>query len=369
MARILLLHLADSGHHAAARAIDAALKALHPGVQTHLVDPLELAHPYFSALIHKTYMALIRGTPELWDAMYDSVRLARLNRRVQWLRRRGQSAAMRNLLGWFRPNAVVCTQAYSFGVMSAYQERYGATFPLFGVVTDYRPHRFWVQDGTGRYLVPDEEAAQRLVALGVAPGRILVCGIPIHPAFATVRPADPPVETVPRILVMGGSQGLGVRFATVRKLDRATARFAVDVVTGHNRRLYRRLERTRLRFHHPLHVRGYVPHVADLMSRSRLLISKPGGLTCAEAMATGLPMLVVRPLPGQESGNLEKLVRHGAALHLQADHEIPEAVDSLLAHPERLASMRRSALRLGRPTAAFDIARAVLTAIEKGAGA
>ena len=53
-----------------------------------------------------------------------------------------------------------------------------------------------------------------------------------------------------------------------------------------------------------------------IMRRASLLIGKPGGLTSAEAMASGTPMLIIRPLPGQERGNTEMLVRNGAAQRL-----------------------------------------------------
>ena len=362
MPRVLILHLGNSGHHTAARAIEAALRALNPAVRTLCVDPIAYAHPYFSKLIHHTYLGLLRGTPELWDVMYDSVRLDRLTRRIRWLTHRGQSRAYVGMLADFRPDAVVCTQAYSFGVMAAYQKAYGARFPLFGVTTDYRPHRFWVQDGASTLVVPDEDAARRLASLGVARQRIKVYGIPVSPQFAVGPGSSAPPAGRPRVLVMGGSLGLGARYSTLRQLDRATGDFAIDVVAGTNVRLRRHLLRRRAGFAHPLRVRGYVQDVHALMHRASLLISKPGGLTSAEAMVAGLPMIVVRPLPGQESGNLEKLVSRGAAVHLKSDDELPATVDTLLSDPERLARMQANARALGKPAAVRDIAREILAA-------
>ena len=96
------------------------------------------------------------------------------------------------------------------------------------------------------------------------------------------------------------------------------------------------------------------------MHRASLLISKPGGLTSAEAMAVGLPMVLVRPLPGQERGNTEMLVRHGAAVHVPEDRDVAGVVTSLLANRELLQMMRERALDLGRPDAAMEVARRVL---------
>ena len=100
-----------------------------------------------------------------------------------------------------------------------------------------------------------------------------------------------------------------------------------------------------------------------VMRRASLLIGKPGGLTSAEAMATGTPMLIIRPLPGQERGNTEMLVRHSAAIHLDRDRDLPAVVSSLLANTKLLNLMADRARALGKPDAAHEIARTVLAAI------
>ena len=163
-----------------------------------------------------------------------------------------------------------------------------------------------------------------------------------------------------RILVMGGSRGLGARYATIRQLDRAAADFTIDVVTGTNRRLRKQLLAARHKFRHPIRIRGYVKDAMAIMRRASLLIGKPGGLTSAEAMASGTPMLIIRPLPGQERGNTEMLVRHGAAIHLDRDRDLPAVVASLLANAALLDMLAARARALGKPDAAREIAAAVL---------
>ena len=119
----------------------------------------------------------------------------------------------------------------------------------------------------------------------------------------------------------------------------------------------------RHRFKHPIRIRGYVQDVVALMHRASLLISKPGGLTVAEAMATGLPLILIRPLPGQEKGNTDVLVRYGAAVHLQRDRDVPPVVTTLLGKPAILDMMRMRARELGKPDAAGDTARVILAEI------
>jgi processive 1,2-diacylglycerol beta-glucosyltransferase len=120
------------------------------------------------------------------------------------------------------------------------------------------------------------------------------------------------------------------------------------------------LIRNRAAFTHPLRVRGYVRDTLALMKRSSLLVTKPGGLTVAEACAVGVPMVLVRPLPGQERGNTDVLVRQGAAIHVQRDCDVQHAVTDLLHNRDLLYMMGARARTLGRASAAVDIAAAVL---------
>ena len=371
MARILICYLVqNSGHHSAARAIEQALHRADPTVNTMCVDLLAYTHPRWSALIQKMYMVTIRRTPELWDTLYDSPWVYYMTRRVRTLIQRGNSRGLLQLMEDFRPDAAICTQAHPLAVLKAYAARRGTRMPLWGVVTDLIPHRFWVSgEGDVRYVVPSEEAAGRLVLLGVPRRNIRVLGIPINPGFVAERKMPVRKDENTRVLVMGGSRGLGVRYRTIRYLDQCTEDFTIDVVTGSNRRLRARLARRRNTFRHPIRIRGFVKDVVALMHRASLLLTKPGGLTSAEAMATGLPMVLIRPLPGQEKGNTEILVRHGMAVHLHKDREVTPVVSTLLRNKELLEMMSERARSMGKPEAAMNIATHVLAELKDGSAA
>ena len=361
--RILICYLVrNSGHHAAARAIEAQIKKLNPIAETRCLDLLETTHPTWSALVQYAYMSTIRRTPELWEALYDNFWFDWLTKWIRPLVQRGSSLKLRILMDAFQPDAIVCTQAHPFSVLSAYARRQGKPIPLWGVITDFLPHRFWhvPPDERIRYVVPAETAMQRLMILGTPAERIHLFGIPIQADVLAARGRTVSRGDGRRVLVMGGSRGLGARYATIRQLDRTAADFTIDVVTGTNRRLRKQLLAARHKFRHPIRIRGYVQDAMALMRRASLLIGKPGGLTSAEAMASGTPMLIIRPLPGQERGNTETLVRHGAAIHLDRDRDLPAVVASLFANPALLDRMADRARSLGKPGAAREIAAAVL---------
>ncbi|MFH0879275.1 MAG: glycosyltransferase [Lentisphaerota bacterium] len=365
MARILICYLVrNSGHHSAARALEEALHKVDPSVETMCIDLLEYSHPKWSLVIQKFYMVTIRRTPEVWEALYDKLWLDYLTRKIRGLIQRGNSKPLVQLMEQFAPDAAVCTQAHPLAVLSAYAERNQSNIKLWGVVTDFIPHRFWVVQGKpAEYVVADDASAERMVWLGIPRNRTHILGIPINPGFVAERKTRISLEGGKRILVMGGSRGLGAKFRTLRYLDKINQPFTIDVVTGTNRKLRAQLVRRRGSFRHPIRIRGYVKDVVALMHRASLLISKPGGLTVAEATAVGLPMILIRPLPGQEKGNTDVLVRQGAAVHLQTDRDLVPIVSTLMGNQELLGMMRERALALGRPDAALDIAKKVLSSL------
>ena len=100
---------------------------------------------------------------------------------------------------------------------------------------------------------------------------------------------------------------------------------------------------------------GYTSRMADLMKISDLFIGKPGGLTTAEALACGLPMVIISPIPGQEERNSDHLLEDGVAVKCNEMTTIPYKIDTLLDDPLRLEQMRRRAFAMSRPEAARTI--------------
>jgi processive 1,2-diacylglycerol beta-glucosyltransferase len=96
------------------------------------------------------------------------------------------------------------------------------------------------------------------------------------------------------------------------------------------------------------------------------VVSKPGGLTSSEALAVGLPMVIVNPVPGQESRNNDFLLENGAAVKANGLASIQLKVERLLSDRERLSRLAANARAIARPAAAFDVARYALSTASRG---
>jgi processive 1,2-diacylglycerol beta-glucosyltransferase len=127
------------------------------------------------------------------------------------------------------------------------------------------------------------------------------------------------------------------------------------VVCGRNEELKGELQRLSAPPRHRVHLLGFTREIDQLMAAADLIVSKPGGLTTSETLARGLPMVIVNPVPGQESRNSDYLLENGAAIKVNHPALLPMKVTRLLDDPARLARMRDAARSLGHPRAAFDV--------------
>src|SRR6202022_1192942 len=111
---------------------------------------------------------------------------------------------------------------------------------------------------------------------------------------------------------------------------------------------------------HRTKVLGFTDQIDELMAAADLVVSKPGGLTTSEVLARGAAMVVINPIPGQESRNSDFLLENGAAIKINNGGTMTYKLSQLLEDPKRLATLKASARRLARPRAAFDVARLAL---------
>jgi len=106
---------------------------------------------------------------------------------------------------------------------------------------------------------------------------------------------------------------------------------------------------------------GYTTKMDEYMSAADLLLGKPGGLTTSEALAKSLPIVIVRPIKGQEERNADHLLEEGVAIRCNNLPVLGYKIDSLLNDPRRLTQMRKNARRLAKPNAAFRIVKKLLS--------
>ncbi len=365
--RILLMYISPrSGHHAAALAIDKALHQIDPTITTSLVNSFRYTNPILERIVSETYLKVIQTTPEVWDFLYDNPTLVKNTQTFRKLIHRFNSKKLSKLIEGFKPDAVVCTQAFPCGMVADYKKRHHLDLPLVAVLTDYCPHSYWFYDNVDAYIVSSFIAVDRFKKNGIPTDRIHEFGIPIDPSFTRVPPPEAARARwgldprLPVVLLMGGSQGLGPIKNVVQELAQLPENFQIAVICGSNGALRRWLERHQKKTRKKLVVLGFVKEINELMSVSLALITKPGGLSSAEAVAMHLPMILINPIPGQEAQNARILLNKRIAMQAVDGRETALLIQRLLRDPQLVGDMREATRQMARPHSAIETAALAL---------
>lgn len=370
--RVLLMYITKvSGHRQATLAIQQTLHRMAPDVEAPAINGFGYTYPVLEKIVNRAYMSVIRRTPKVWDYLYDNPKIVKNSQSIKQFLHKTSHEKLRMLFERHNPSVVVCTQAFPCGMVADYKRAYNIDMTLIGVLTDFSPHSFWINEGVDYYVVPSEDAKDRFIKKGVDEKIIRVYGIPIRPRFAEKLDKKLIADKLgvdlskPVILIMGGGQGLGPIRSIVRSLIKLDIDIQIMVVAGTNKKVIKSLKRYDKKYPKKILVFEYVKNVDELMEVATLIITKPGGMTTAESLAKGLPMVVVNPIPGQEMRNTDFLIRKGIAVRIDNKADIGEEVDMLLRSPERLEAMRKAAYENARPNASVDIVKLILENINR----
>lgn len=328
------------GHYSAAKALEGRLAQQLPGARIQTADLMEQALGCASIGVYQAFAALARrGGPvfnRLYRAMDQQGRQAPVPGRQIFLK------TIHRLVETANPQAVISTLPLCTQLAAEYKRRSGGAFALVSCVTDISCHSEWIANGVDLYCAASAQTQKALIQAGVSPEQVLVTGVPVRPAFRVPAEGE---RQAKRILVMGGGLGLMPEEEEFYLRLAAIPGAQVTAVTGGNRQL-----RSRLQGLSPnLEALGFVEDMAALMRRSDLMISKPGGSTLFEAIASGLPLLAIRPQLEQEKRNAAFLTEEKIGLTLPGDPvSMAWAAEDLLLQPEILRRMRENMARLRR---------------------
>lgn len=366
--RLLIISAsAGHGHVRAAQALEAYARVMYPSAEVRNVDILDYTAAMYRKAYAASYLKLADRAPDLWGYLYNKGDRTDANKRQARLVRvfdRIEFAKFRGMLRDFQPDHVVCSHFLPAQILRPYEDKDWMNFTLSLCVTDYLCHGFWAQPNATRIFANSGEGVEELVSKGIARERISQSGIPIMPEFAQEYDTaainqkfgfDPEVPTV---MVMSGGWGK----AGLPQLVAAILEFApvqVIAIAGRNERMHEQVEKLVAPESSRLRTFGFVDNIHEMMAVSDLCVTKSGGLTTAECMAMGLPMLIPNPIPGQEERNAEYVTENGCALIARSPGSLKYKVGKFLGDADLRARMRASAVSRGRP----DAARQVLSAI------
>ncbi|CAM3767311.1 MGDG synthase family glycosyltransferase [Alicyclobacillus pomorum] len=356
------------GHQQAAVAIRDALKNMSPHTEVKIIDYMRSVHPMLDSVMKYCYLNSVRFAPALYGWFYKGTSQIPPSSIIQRQLNSLGIDEMEETLREYQPDVVLATFPTPAGVVSYLKQQGKVDVPLATVITDHAIHSQWIHPFTDAYFVGSEHVRKGMLARGIPSDAIHVTGIPVRPAFLQSFDREALCKKyglrpeIPTVLVMGGGYGvMGDVNQICEELFQYPYPVQVIVVAGKNKRMKMQLDEAVKTATRPAWVYGFVSEVYELMAVADLMLTKAGGLTISEALAVQLPMLLYRPIPGQEVQNAKFLVRSGVAVLARNRKQVSEHLyDLLVKNPEKRASMKAKALKVRKVNSAEDIAEILM---------
>ncbi|HEX9100162.1 MAG TPA: glycosyltransferase [Candidatus Dormibacteraeota bacterium] len=366
--RILILFSdTGGGHRAAARALTDALKQLDPTCDVTVADPLISQGPAVVRRLASLYSPMIQRSRAAWGAVYHSSNTKPTFAAIRAVFGPGVRKVIIDLVARHDPDVVLSVHPLLNHIAHQAILKCGRPRALMTVITDLVDfHRGWTFSRADLVVAPTELARKVALRRRVPADRIKLLGLPVDLRFRPPAPGEKHAlrrrygldEARFTVLVMGGAAGVGNLIKQVRVLAWESHQWQVIAICGRNEKLRSRL--ARVRFATPTLVLGFVDNMPELMRASDVVVTKAGPGAIAEALATGVPVLVTGFLPGQESPNVDFVVEAGFGAFTPRENDLLDEVRVLAEGGPTWQEMSRKAAEMAHPYASSDIARECL---------
>lgn len=358
--KVLMLSVkAGYGHHSTAKAIIEYFEK--NGHECEMLDIFDYISRRIGNYINDGYQLMTKYIPKTYGKAYG--KLAQKEEPYDRhslisMFSRFVSKKLSKYVSDYAPDLMIGTHSYAGVCMSILTETGVTSCPTVGIVTDYTVHPLWESTFLDYYVVPDELITSEMQHKGIAREKVLPFGIPVREQFA--RKTDKKearqklgIEDMPTVLIMMGSMGYGNIKPQLEAIDQSPHEFQVLCVCGSNKKLKEYVDEAV--WTKSFHAYGFTDEVDIMMDASDVIITKPGGLTTSEALSKGIPMIISNPIPGQEDRNLNFLVNTGAAVIVNSNYGVQDALNMLFTCPWRIRIMEESVSHIGKPNATADL--------------
>lgn len=373
MKKILIFYGSyGGGHISAARAIKEYIDKNYEDCETMLVDCIEYINKLLNKVTTKAYADFAKKAPWAWEYIYKSGEDG-MAAKASELSNKIMSLKLKTLLQEFNPDLVISTHYFSSQMCAILKSKGKINCKVATVMTDYEPHKQWyaLNEYIDYLFVAHEKMKEEIINDGVPASKIYVTGIPLSNRFLlsydkeqTLRSFGllPGKTTV--LFFAGGEMGLGknTTYKILESIIELFPDFQVVAIAGKNEKMKKKFDDLIVETHKEdtVKILEYTNKVPELMSVSDLVITKPGGLTTTESLASGLPIVVINPIPGQEEGNAKFLEDSKTGIWIKKDDDIKKVLTDLFNDRETLKKMKINARLTAKRNSTKDICEIVL---------
>ena len=376
MKKILIFYGAyGGGHLAAASAIKNYIDKNFTDCTTMMVDCVEYINKYLNKVSTAAYKEMAKKAPWVWKKVYnnsDHGALAKVSNASNKL----MAKKLNNILQEFKPDLVISTHPFSNQMCTNLKKNKKINCKIATVLTDMAIHSQWITDPEyiDYFFVSNDEMKNAMIDKNIPEFKIFVTGIPLSERFKQTYnkseifnefKLNPDKKTI--LFFAGGEFGLGRKRTSLvfRALIRLFKDCQVIAISGKNKKMYHKMLSLvdLYKANNRIRVLDFTNKVPEIMSISSLVITKPGGLTTTESLVSGLPIVIINPIPGQEEENAEYLEKNGLAIWIKKEDNIARVLKNLYRHPEILKKMKLNIKNYAKPDSTKDICEILINTL------
>lgn len=373
MKNILIFYASYGGGHLnAAKSIYECILNDYEKNNIELIDCMKYVNKTVEKVSTVAYREAAKKAPWVWGRIYNDSQkgpLAHLSTRSNKI----MAIKLLKLLREKQPDLIISTHPFSSQMCSYLKRKGKITAKIATIMTDFAPHDQWLvgSDFTDYFFVANDKMKDYLVTKNIAENKIFLTGIPLSHRFLQKYDRKEILaqyhleDNKKNILFFGGGEfGLGKSrtFEILDTLIKVSSDMQIIVISGKNEKMKMKFDEIVAKNNATKYVKvlSFTNQIPQLMSISDLVITKPGGMTTTESLASGLPMLIINPIPGQEEENAEFLEKKNVGIWLRKKDDISKVLRNLLSNPNKLKEMKANALQIGHPNATKNICNILL---------
>lgn len=371
MKKVLVFYASyGGGHLSAAKSIKNYIDEYYDDVQIEMIDCIKYINKALDKVTTAAYREMAKKAPWAWEKVYYKSQ-GGLLAKVSTTSNKIMAVKMAKLFREFKPDIVISTHPFGSQMTSYLKQKKKTNCILATIMTDFASHDQWLIGNkfVDFYFVSNPFMKNEMIKNKIPENKIFVTGIPISNRFMQSYNKKEicdlfDLDSTKKIILFfgGGEYGLG-KDKTVSILS-CLADFTniqVIAIAGKNEKLKKAFENivTEKKKEKSIKVLPFTDKVPELMAISDLVITKPGGLTVSESLASHLPLIVINPIPGQEEENAEFLENAGCAIWLKKKDNVKEILSNLLTNSKMLENMQEQSVKLAKQTSTEDICKTI----------
>ena len=373
MKKIIIFYASyGGGHFSAAKSIENYLNKNYSDIDVELIDCIKYINKTIEKVSTAAYRGMAKKAPWAWGRIYNDSQkgpLAHISSRANSF----MAIKLLRLLREKNPDIIISTHPFGSQMCSYLKRKGKINCKIATIMTDFKSHDQWLvgHNFIDYFFVSNEKMKEQLIDKKVEQSKIYVTGIPVSDKFLLGYNKDLILENLnfskakKTILFFAGGEFKKRKNKTLLIFEHLVKDFdniQIIAISGRNENMNNNFKKIVSENNKESCVKifEYTDKVAEFMSISDLVITKPGGLTTSESLVSNVPMLIINPIPGQEEENAEFLEESNVAVWLKKDDDIDSTLNNIINNDLKLNTMKKNILSISKPNSTKDICEIIL---------